>query len=189
MRIATIFAFIAAGMASLALADSWILKPSTTVHKFKHGLQFEYSVDPIRGGGWANFEVKIKNGAVVLGRYPGIGYEDLIASPDENLFLGLSNSGIPGTAVVVFSSDGHLLLLARHDVVPFDYCDESITIIRTWHGSEKGDVRFENESLGGISLLDCHGKRVKLLEIVAEAHSRGQKEYEEWKVRQESSKK
>jgi hypothetical protein len=177
------------GLAPAALADSWKLEQSTTVHKFGHGIRFEYSINPIKGGDWANFEVRIKNGAVVLGRYSGIGYGELIASPGETLFVGLSNSGIPGTAVVVFDRDGDILLLAQHDVARFDYCDESITVVRTWHGSEKGDLQFADESVGGISLMDCRGKRVKLLDIVSEAHARGQKHYEDWKVGQESSKK
>jgi hypothetical protein len=171
-------------IATSVSADSWRWRESTTIYKFKDGLRFEYRVRPFDRGYQARVDVTIKNGAVLLGHYTGIGFEDLIASPDERIFVGLSNSGLPGTAVVVFDPRGDMLLHADHGTARFDYCDESITIMRVWHGSAKSDVWFDEAAgVAGVSLIDCHGKRVNLLQTVSEAYTRGLAEYGEWQKR------
>jgi hypothetical protein len=164
---------MALAFAPLSLADSWQFEQQTRIYKFGKGLEFRLDIDPVDRGNWAKFTVRIRNGAALLARHEGISFDELFASPDESLFVGLSNSGIPGTAVVVFNRSGQILLLAAHDAAEFDYCDKSIYIVRSWHGSEKGDVQFDDEtSLAGITLRNCRGERVNLLRTVAEAYER-----------------
>ena len=176
-------------LATTAVADSWIYKDHMEIWRFGHGLRVDVVTDALSRYEAREY-VKVTRNGKVLATINGAGFEILAASPKENVFVGISNSGLPGTAVVVFNKKGELLLFVRHGIARFDYCSESITVDRTWHGSKAKDIQFENEyDLSGISLLDCHGKRVNLLKTVAEAQMRGEKEHEEWKARQDSSKK
>ena len=182
-------AILAILLAVTAAADSWTWKDSVQIWRFTDGLRVESITDKISRYKAKQY-MRIVKGSNVLATINGVGFDILAASPKANLFVGLSNSGLPGTAAVVFDADGRLLLYVGHGDARFDYCEESITIDRVWHGSETKDIQFEDEGwVGGISLLDCHGNRVNLLKIVAEAYVRGQSEYEESKARQESSKK
>jgi hypothetical protein len=173
-----------------AAADSWTWKDNIQTWRFTHGFRVDVITDKISRDKAKQY-MKIVKGSNVVTTLNGVGFQTLAASPKENLFVGLSNGGMPGTAAVVFDAEGRLLLYVTHGTAQFEYCDESIMgVIRVWHGSEAKDIQFENEDgVGGISLLDCRGNRVKLLEIVSEAFARRQKQYEEWKVRQESGKK
>ena len=173
----------AAGMLAIPEihADSWKLRAKDEVYKFAGNITFTYVIDPIDGGNWARFAVKVYQDGRLQAQYASIGFEELIASPDGSLFIGLSNSGIPGTAVVVFGRHGNLLLHVQHDVARFDYCDETITIIRDWYSEGENSVQF-GAGLADISLLDCRGKRVNLLDVVAEAYARGAAEHRDWKA-------
>jgi hypothetical protein len=156
-----------------ASADSWRWKAETRRYKFNEGLSFEYQVRPYDHGYYAHIDLTIRKRSKVLAHYSNIGIDDLFASPKENLFVVLSNSGLPGTAVAVFDNRGDLLLHVEHAVAVFDYCQESIYVNRTWHKSEKGDVQFDgDESVYGITLLDCHGKRVNLMQAISNAFNR-----------------
>ena len=183
MKLLTITLFAACAMAAAAArADSWKLRARDDVYRFKGDISFTYTVDPVDGGNWAKFAVKAYRNNRLVGQYASIGFEELIASPNSSLFVGLSNSGIPGTAVVVFDAHGGLLLHVRHDVARFDYCNETITLVRDWYIPGKDSVQF-GEGLADISLLDCHGRRVNLLDIVGEAYARSAAEHREWKAR------
>jgi hypothetical protein len=182
MRRLKILLFAAAALGTnVAVADSWILRARDEVYRFKGDLTFTYTIDPVDGGKWAKFAVKVHRKRL-LAQYSGLGFEELIASPDGTLFVGLSNTGIPGTAVAVFSSEGRLLLHVEHDVARFDYCDETITLVRNWYTPGKDSVQF-GDGLADLSLLDCHGKRVNLLESVSQAYARGLAEHREWKAK------
>ena len=182
MRQLAISLFAAGMLAAPAIhADSWKLQASDKVYKFAGDITFTYVIDPIDGGRWAKFAVKVYQGGRLLAQYGSIGFDELIASPDGSLFIGLSNSGIPGTAVVVFGRHGNLLLHVQHDVARFDYCDETISLVRDWYIAGRDSVQF-GEGLAEISLLDCRGKRVNLLDVVAEAYARGATEHREWKA-------
>jgi len=172
---------VAFALAPMTHADSWKLRAHDEVHRFKN-TTFKYTIDPIDGGNWAKFAVRVYRDNRLLGQYASIGFEELIPSPDGSLFIGLSNSGIPGTAVVVFGAHGGLLLHVQHDVARFDHCDETITVIRDWYLVGKDSLQF-GEGLADISLLDCRGKRVNLLDTVAEAYARAAAEHREWRAK------
>jgi hypothetical protein len=168
--------FLALGMlafAAVAAADSWQWRARTDVFEFGD-LRFEYRVRPFDGGSRAHTEVVIEKQGKRLASYSEMGFDLMFASPDNGLFVAISNSGLPGTAVAVFAANGELLLYAKHDVAEFDYCERSITIVRTWFDDDNPDVKFDaGLDVSGITLTDCHGKRVNLQDTVAAALARG----------------
>jgi len=132
--------------------------------------------------------VRITDGGRVVGELSDTAFDVLAASADGSLFVGLSNSGEDPTAVVVFDRQGHVLLQVAHDAGLFDYCSMSVSYIRVWHGSKASDVHFEaGNDLPAITLLDCRGKRVNLLETVGAALARFPPEHRAWKTREKAS--
>lgn len=134
--------------------------------------------DPVWG-------VEVRRNGKLLAKFGGVTYERLFASPDSKLFVGLSNSGLPGTAVVVFGSKGNLLLEAKHGIVQFDYCDHSVTVVRKWYDDQKPMVQFvasENgDGFKAIRVRTCRGDMVDLLDTVLQGYARTvelKKEYE-----------
>ncbi|HEX6398559.1 MAG TPA: hypothetical protein VFZ95_14135 [Steroidobacteraceae bacterium] len=146
-------------------ADSWAFKDSVQTWRFADGLRVDVITDAQRDGS-ANQYVKIVRGSRVLGILNGVGFETLVESPDHRLYVGLSNTGLPGTAAVVFDHDGRVLLYASHWAGSFAYCRASVTIDRTWYDGKNPDVRFDD---GKITLNDCSGTRISLFEAVGQA--------------------
>lgn len=151
-----------------ALADTWSFESSQREFKFDGEFRVVVITDARKDTQVPNFEVRIYSGAKLLALYPGIAFDHVIASPNGRLFVGLSNAGIPGTAAAVFTRDGRLLMLAMHGAASFDYCEESITLVRRWYDEDNPDIRFDGPpEKGGITLRSCNGQRVSLLEVVA----------------------
>jgi len=148
------------------LADSWTYEDSHHAWRFSRGFRVELITDARRDGS-ARHYVKIVSGSRVLSILNGVAFETLVASPDEQLYVGLSNYGIPGTAAIVFDRQGRIILYASHATGNFAYCRASVTIERTWYDAAHPDVQFGED--GVISLNDCEGKRVNLLTVVGEA--------------------
>lgn len=97
-----------------------------------------------------------------------------MASPNKELFIGLSNSGWPGTAAIIFDRRGRILLLATHAHSIFDYCRQTSTLMKEWFDQNDPQVRFPAFSLrekkaAGITLKNCRGETVDLLDVVAAA--------------------
>lgn len=143
-------------------ADSWTFKDDVRTWRFSN-LKVEAITDALRDGS-AHQYVRITKGSKVLAMLNGVGFETLIESPDKRLFVGLSNSGLPGTAAVVFDHEGRLMLYASHGASNLAYCRASVTIDRTWFDAANPDVQFEPG--GVITLNDCEGKRVNLVETL-----------------------
>lgn len=67
---------------------------------------------------------------------------------DNLLFVGLSNDGLPGTAIVIFDDEDNLNLEIKHDVGNFNYCEESIKRIRIWYDRENPAIEFKYAESG-----------------------------------------
>jgi len=68
-----------------------------------------------------------------MAQYKNVGFEEVFASPDNEYFLGVSNSGIPGTAFVIFNKKGNLIREEKHGFMAMSiYTEMSITLHRTW---------------------------------------------------------
>jgi hypothetical protein len=102
-------------------------------------------------------------------KFEGVSFERIYPSPKNDYFLGLSNSGIPGTAFVLFNKYGELLREVKHDFLDFiPYCHESIVCDRTWYNDMEPDVEyvFENERLKKVLITGCDGKRYNLYDQI-----------------------
>jgi len=106
-------------------------------------------------------------------------FDSFFASPNKKAFVGLSNSGWPSSAVIIFDNRGRILLLAHHGRARFDYCSETSTFIKEWYDAKDAQVRFPHfnlmeEKIAGITLRDCHGETIDLLDAVAKANEHGE---------------
>lgn len=159
-----------------AQADTWFFPAEVTSKEYTFGnVHAVVTMDSTKDQQYPTFLFTISEGGREIARYPGIGFETLLASPDNQYFVGLSNSGIPGTAVIIFNARGEVLLLARHDVATFDYCRKSVTLNRVWYDGEKPEVEFKLEDERedqGIYLRSCRGTRIELFRTVIEAYAR-----------------
>jgi len=167
-----------------ASADTVFYRDHTETWRFANDEFHVSSITDAETPRTARQYLKIDSHGEVLAVLNGVGIDTLAASPDESLFVGLSNSGIPGSAVVIFNRKGEVLLLVPHGELRFDYCEESVSVVRTWHGSKAGDVHFDEDGqLAGISLLDCRGERINLLQAISEAYARALERYSSWQAR------
>lgn len=110
-----------------------------------------------------------------------VAFGDVYASPGNTLFVGLSNGGWPSSAVIIFDLRGKILLLANHNTSAFDYCMKTSTMFREWYDGAHPDVTFPDVSSEpgrkpGITLRDCHGNTVDLLDTVHKANAAGMTE-------------
>lgn len=159
-----------------ARADSWSFPAEVEVREFTHGsVRVVLTQDGRVNQKYPHFLFEVFDDGKRVAQVPGIGFDRLVASKDNTMFVGLSNSGIPGTAVVLFSKLGTIALLAQHGLAEFDYCSKSVTLERVWFDEESPNVRFQLEDTDpnpGIYLRDCRGQDVELLKTVQEAFAR-----------------
>jgi len=161
---------------SIAYADSWKYPPVATDRTFDFGAtRVVLTTDARKNQKLPDFRVRVLRDGKEQALFSGVAFDELYASPDKELFLGLSNSGIPGTAVVLFSSKGRIGLLANHGLAEFDYCSKSVTLERVWYNEKSPEVRFDLDGKNGapgIYLQDCKGRTVELLRTVQNAYAR-----------------
>lgn len=158
--------------AGAPLADTWSFTSSEREFKLLQGIRVVVTTDASKSTQRPEFHLKIYDGQKLLAHYPGLGFEHITGSPDGKVFVGLSNQGIPGTAAVVFTRNGNLRLLAIHGLAEFDYCEKTVTVVRRWYDDKNPNVRFDGPTeTGGVTVRDCKGQQVPLLEITAKAYN------------------
>jgi hypothetical protein len=165
--------FLLAGALSHARADSWNFEPTVVNREYSFGqTKVVLSSDARLNQKLPDYLLVVYESGAEVARYPGIAFDALFASPTNDLFVGLSNSGIPGTAVVVFDKTGSIRLLASHGLAEFDYCEKSVTLKRVWYDGKQTALDFElDQTDPGIYLRNCRGQRVELLRTVMAAHA------------------
>lgn len=170
--VAAFCALVTAG----ANADSWSYKGISEDKNYDFGpVKIVLTTDSTKDRKWPEFTVRIFQDGVLQAQYRRIAFEHLVASPDRRTFVGLSNDGLPGTAIVVFGPSGDLRFLVTHGIAEFDYCDKSVTRRRVWFDEDKPGVQFSSREnrdwASGISLRDCRGNRVDLWEVALKAYN------------------
>jgi len=161
---------------SVVLADTWRFDPVRKNTIETHGdTKIIRTVDARENNQSPDFILSIYSKNKLLSRYKNIGFQNLFASPDNSMFVGLSNRGIPGTAIVIFDEKGNLHLEVKHNLAAFDYCDQSMTLVRRWYDDENPGVQFiPDEKYGGyktIMVRDCKGKTEDLMQLVLRAYN------------------
>jgi hypothetical protein len=178
-RWVSLLAGLALFVTPLTRADSWSYPPTVESHSFRHGsVRIVLTRDARTNQKLPDFLLEVFKDEVRMAQIPGVSFDKLFVSQDNRLFVGLSNSGIPGTAVVVFTDQGKLKLLAQHGLAEFDYCERSVTLARVWFDEENPSVRFqldEHDPKPGIYLRSCKGQDIELVEAVREAFAKAGK--------------
>lgn len=108
------------------------------------------------------WRVEVFRGGRRIATHPNASFEDIFANGANDLFVGISNFGIPGTALVQFDDDGNMLDWMDHSSLPT--CGESVTVLRNWYADERPQVVFEYTPTGAdayatdVRVLLCDGK-------------------------------
>lgn len=157
--------------------DSWSFEKRSTDKTYQYGnTKIVMTRDATKDQKYPDYILQIYYMNELSAQYRNVAFEHLFASPDNNTFIGLSNSGLPGTAVVFFGKEGELRLEIKHNIGHFEYCEESSTVHRVWYDAEKPDVKFvmnkTNDVVENITLRDCNGKTVSLFDIVDKAYNK-----------------
>lgn len=175
-RLHILLSIIAVAFCTTAVADSWTFPAERVEKTFVFG---DTKIVRIRDARtdqkFPEFTLQIFEKAQFRTQVQRVSFEQIFASPDQRVFVGLSNEGIAGTAVVVFDCHGSIVLLANHGIAQFDYCDESVTLVRRWYDETNPQVTFSSDGkatgTSGITLRDCRGETVDLLDVVLKAYS------------------
>lgn len=174
-----VFLALALVSAPTARADTWRYPPTVESKVIRHGsVRIVLTTDARQDQWYPDFTLEVFKDDEQMARIPGVAFDKLFASQDNTLFVGLSNSGLPGTAVVVFTDQGRVILLAKHGFAEFDYCQRSVTLARVWFDAERPDVRFQigsNDGKVGIFLRNCKGQEVELLDTVQAAYAKARR--------------
>lgn len=157
---------ISLAVALAGVADDWMYRPERTEKSFEFGrLRINSSIDARENQHHPEFVVEVKNGRKIIGLFPNVHFESLHPSPDHEYFLGLSNSGIPGTAFVLFDARGHLIWETKHNHEQFSYCRMSVSLTREWVAVEGQKVEFLIADAGylqDVTVVHCSGSRISL---------------------------
>jgi hypothetical protein len=180
MRLSRPFTAIALAVAGLlgtgsAMADSWRFPATVNTRIEENGdVAIKRIIDGRKNQRSPDFRVEVWRGKELLARFPGVYFEKLFAAPDGSFFVGLSNDGLFGTAVVIIDRGGYLQMEAKHGPAKFDYCNESITRVREWVDLDRPRVSFEKHEPWGykVKLRTCRGEDADLIRTVQDAYSR-----------------
>jgi hypothetical protein len=179
MKNCVVFTLCVLLAASTADADSWRYPKSVNAEKFSFGsTRIVLTTDARKSPRYPDFLLEVFKDGKQVARVPGIHFEKVFASKDKKLFVGLSNSGIPGVAAVVFTDTGVVTLLAHHGTAEFDYCSKSVTLNRVWFDERNPDVKFQfgdHEPKPGIYLRSCTGQEIELTKTVQDAYAKAAK--------------
>lgn len=172
-----LLAFALLALVELASADSWQYDAAEENRSETFGdTRIVQTTDARANQQFPEFVLSVYYKDELRAKYRGVGVEKIFPSPDNTRFLGLSNRGLPGTAIVLFDNEGRLLLEVKHGLAAFDYCAESITLVRRWFDEDKPDVKFvPNPKSGGykaITLRGCKGNTGDLMDFVLAAYAK-----------------
>lgn len=160
-------------LTATAFADSWAFESQKKVEVFGDS-RIELTTDASSNARYPDFVLDIYHRDQLQAKYRGIRFSQLFASPDHTRFMGLSNIGVPGTALVLFGQYGNLLVEVKHGIARFDYCEEGLTFQRVWYDADHPQVSFVvDPQTGGyqsITLRDCHGETITLIDTILQAH-------------------
>ena len=170
MRISKVLFFLLLLSSLYAGADQWSYPKELKEKAFDFGdTKIVRVIDTTKNSQYPDFKVLIYYKGELQAKYRGISFEFIYADKDNSTFVGLSNSGLPGNAAVVFGPQGHLGDVLYHERFVPDYCRRSVTISKVWVDKEDPKVEFSYAKIGDdyeyikdISFISCHGKRVTL---------------------------
>jgi hypothetical protein len=158
---------------SVGAADTWQFPAvlEETVYTFGQNKVIKI-IDARQNTSYPDFFVKVVDPmGDLLALYRDVSFEDFAVSEDGQVFVGISNRGLPQTAFFALGSKGALLFESKHQFSRLHYCDESVTLIRRWYDQDNPDVRFaysgrDIQWLSSITLNGCGGQRLDLQRLL-----------------------
>lgn len=155
----------------IASGDSWLpYEPERKVTDFEFGeTTIRRVVDATRDQMFPSFSIDVVTAGKLVGRYGGISFEYIQATDDNKVFVAISNGGLPSTALIVFDADGNIRVLLDHrvDDYRFEYCDESVTLVKEWFDSSDPELTFVQDDLGDdVHIRSCGGEMLSLRELI-----------------------
>ena len=119
--------------------------------------------DTTRSAVYPEWSVEIYRQGELVASHKGISFQDIAANKENNLFLGISNTGFPATALIAFDSQGNIKLNCNHNENSFKYCKQSAYAIKEWYNSEKPGIQFKGISPTKIEVNGCDGQIIEIL--------------------------
>lgn len=166
---------ILAFMASSPLfADSWRFEPELKESEYNFSeIQIVKGMDSRENQRFPEFYIKIYKGNKQIAVFPGMSFEHIAASEDQTVFVAVSNSGLPKTALVLFDSSGSIRAFLNHGQGNLKYCLETVTLKRVWYDNEEPNVTFhyEDDRLSEITINSCNGDEIKISNLFKGTHS------------------
>jgi len=166
-------------------ADTWAYPKENKVEEFHFGsIKIVRRIDSTKNQQYPYFSVEMYEQDKLVAKYPGLSFQTLKSDKYNKVFVGLSNSGLPGTAVFILHSTGYMSMLVRHDFFQPDYCDRSVTLVRVWYDAKNPDIQFKykkntdnTENLAGITFRNCNGEKVDLMDTIIKGYQKTIDEY------------
>ena len=153
------------------IGDTWEYDPERTVTEYEFGdTKISRIVDATENQLYPDFVIDIHTAGQLVGKYQGIHFEHIFAISDNEVFVGISNSGLPGTAIVIFDNRGRLRFVRdhRYDSDLFTYCDQSSTLIREWFDESSPNVEVgDDDGKNALEIRGCDGSTVRLSDLVS----------------------
>ncbi|MHC9511068.1 hypothetical protein [Kangiella sp. M94] len=151
-------------------ADSWRFEPKLDETEFNFGaVRVIRGIDSREDQRFPKFFVKVFKDGELVALYPGASFDHIVASKDNSLFVAVSNSGLPSTALMVFRSRGSIGIFLNHYQGNIRYCDESVTLVRTWYDEEEPNITFhyEGDRVEEVTINSCYGHELKITELTS----------------------
>ncbi len=172
-RLIGIFAFL---LPIITLGDSWFFDGTRSEKEYIFGqTRMLRIIDSTKESQYPDYVIVVFNGNKLVARYPGVSFQNIYASNDNEIFIGLSNSGLPGTAIIIFDKDGKLKLELKHHFGKFRYCQKSVTVFREWYSPDQTNFHFvynESREVIDARLNDCKGIEVSLDDVIDYAYNK-----------------
>ena len=152
-------------MPTLLFADSWSFETGISETEYKFGnVTIKRVIDATNNQRYPRFSVAIYKNEELKALYAGVSFEDIGASDDNGSFIGISNDGLPGTAIIIFNREGELILHVPHNfsALPLNYCSETITRQRQWYDQDTPNISFAGNS---ITVRGCDGEIINVTDM------------------------
>ncbi len=167
MKRTALLCVLVIAMPALAYGDSWAFEAKVTEKVYEFGKsKIVLKVDATKDQSWPEHTLSIYLDGKLMAQYKNVGFEQIFASPDNTFFLGVSNSGIPGTAFVIFDKEGNLIREEKHNFMAMSiYTEISVTLDRQWYDAKNPTVEFvsDGKRLGKVLIRGDSGKTYNLL--------------------------
>jgi len=147
-------------------SDSWSYPKEKSESEQKFGdITIVKICDATKSQNWPYFEIQVLNKDKLVTTIKNEYFDDIYSSTDNKYFIGVSNSGIPKTAYIIFDNEGNVIKKVQHDKDVLKYTKYSITLVREWYSPDTVNIKFEIEDnkLIDIKATNSSKERISLL--------------------------